>query len=1128
MALLEIYFQHCIIISIVCIPIGQSGSHDHPHPPPRLNGLTGDQLPPPGSDYFTWFHKCGIPNICPDEYEGKDPRCFPDGHGRRKRSVLRPPHHRRRQKAKEGKDYRIDPDYADRPVFASDIKYPWIGIIERYNSENEVYEFKVGWDGPRLVTPGVWTRACSLTLISPLHALTTIHCVTESVPDLEFDDQVYNSSFKIWKKKTWKGVKQEKFEVDAFVMRAIFGPMHVTQNGSDLLIFDEAYARRIAAVHIPPAGPKLNYHDLAMVEFDIGLKYNKHIRSICLPIHGFPIHASDLEDGRTFVLGGYESENDHTPSQWEEDRPFAISEKDIKQPPLFKNSANGKLFVTPRNEKSTYFKFELVHRHQLQSWTLHGPIMWYNNETSRYTLVGVFIQMEDDRRTAYANKVHQFMLWIIHTLKPISDDAYDGAGGKYPICLHKDCKQPIPLGSVSRTWILNINSTSSNEQRLATPCQFVPEMKRSEKFICPVFKDKESSEKRELVLLEKQLNGFLDDQKNDLGYEWRFCTTRRSELYDCTYAGDKGDRHQTSKNYLDELTLGSFSQKRYHGFETPPIPHSLGTIFAKPKIVPDPTPTNYCDLNNDGGHSYCPVTSRSGSQCLLSETICDGFNDCEDGWDESPHLCIGKCDYWKQYVFPDLAYNYDEPPDFMELTTQHTAQDCYEHCKVTWKCTHWNWWGVGGQGFPRQDYYPDGKMCQVFQGYNTSDPDALVRSRNHNKEYVIRGPRYCKHLFESVEDHVKCSPVYGPPMRTGVFLIQGYTGQYLQQKAKDENQNKDEPRNLEPRLVTVTAEEATELDEIFWNNPNQWLFTFVGTSKFVSKNYYLISEFKKETIPESVKYLTFNSQSDQKIVTLEPLQDETHERTQRWYIKPTNEENGYIEAKIYAKLGTIATWFLTVPTSHGEKFPDLHARFPDEVNHSWDNDTTVLYGNKKDKINEDDKPLQTFRFLECDYGYNSGQRIAGVSKRKPAGDDGLGAIFKEIFTDKFVFPHEMNFTAGEFIFMDLFGLSHARYYMLYENMILGTARAHKQIVDTMKESSTIFDYAGRMRIKHSRIFTNMYETWNKFADKSNPAENCFWYQCKLLLPKLRDYIKQKVKEDQFMVTPGAHTDSSNG
>ena len=49
-------------------------------------------------------------------------------------------------------------------------------------------------------------------------------------------------------------------------------------------IFDEAYARRIAAVHIPPAGPKLNYHDLAMVEFDIGLKYNKHIRSICLPM----------------------------------------------------------------------------------------------------------------------------------------------------------------------------------------------------------------------------------------------------------------------------------------------------------------------------------------------------------------------------------------------------------------------------------------------------------------------------------------------------------------------------------------------------------------------------------------------------------------------------------------------------------------------------------------------------------------------------------------------------------------------------------------------------------------------------------------------------------------------------
>ena len=26
----------------------------------------------------------------------------------------------------------------------------------------------------------------------------------------------------------------------------------------------------------------------------------------------------------------------------------------------------------------------------------------------------------------------------------------------------------------------------------------------------------------------------------------------------------------------------------------------------------------------------------------IFKTVCDGHNDCEDGWDESPHLCIGK------------------------------------------------------------------------------------------------------------------------------------------------------------------------------------------------------------------------------------------------------------------------------------------------------------------------------------------------------------------------------------------------------------------------------------------------------------------------------------------------------
>ena len=26
---------------------------------------------------------------------------------------------------------------------------------------------------------------------------------------------------------------------------------------------------------------------------------------------------------------------------------------------------------------------------------------------------------------------------------------------------------------------------------------------------------------------------------------------------------------------------------------------------------------------------------------LLTKNICDGHNDCADGWDESPHLCIG-------------------------------------------------------------------------------------------------------------------------------------------------------------------------------------------------------------------------------------------------------------------------------------------------------------------------------------------------------------------------------------------------------------------------------------------------------------------------------------------------------
>jgi len=900
---------------------------------------------------------------------------------------------------------------------------------------------------------------CTASLITSKHALTALHCVNTKFAGTAInvdDGKAYGQTHEIWGK-----------------LQISFGPMEILDSTDLGSIPPRRIVRR---VHVPPK-TGTGDHDLAMLEFD-EVVFSDHIRPICLPISGFPEPASF-----DFTMAGFGVVNEDTkekPEYLQQLTKVTITSANVLTPEPY-SAANGQLVFKGVHGglKAAHFQYKFEANAKSAGGDSGGPIMAFNPASNRYTIVGVHTHGETTGLLPSGMKVHHFLNWILDHIKP---------GGTRDTCVHEDCKLQADQ-AVKRTWVLQVESDINIYKELASPCHYVPEMNsdNNNKFICPV----DLSADRVKTLTQKDLDGSEIQQRDN---RWRFCTKNCAN-----HMGQDWD----AGYYLDEITAGSFVQPKYTGLE-PPEDHFINIALynTDPKREEHVPHTTLCDVDNEGGHTYCPRTAAGGGNCILSENICDGHFDCEDGWDESPHLCIGKCDLWRQYQYPNLA-NYpdtdvkDPPPDVYQhhaVPASLSAKACHDHCikKKKPKCTHFNWFGNNEN--PRYKV----RTCEIYRKIDKTDKDAFVKVEDENAHYAIRGPRQCPGMFKKVVGKYQCKPVHGVPFQSGIYLIQAYNGQFL-------TNGGGKPKLKTVAYTAITKNVATTLRGKWWMK----LFASDGE---LQESYFIIHNTFDQKKKE---FLTFNKQSD--TVSTEPLEQETVEKTPLWNIVPANPERGFTQVKIYAQVDG-EKHYLTVPLDHYNLFKEFHFKLRGAADHVNDTKTSQLIA-----INEElkqDSLRQTFSFFECEND-NKWVKLDGVLRRKPDYElDTLESIMKEIFTDvepaNFAFPKNMDYFQGEVVFMGIFGISQARYYQMYENLKKRKARVHLQIINAIKDSSSIFDYAGKMRIKPVQ-FAKMYQHWEDLAAKKTPYSGCKWDKCQEHMAKIQIYVIEKV-ETNFLDT----------
>jgi len=1007
-----------------------AGRWKYKDPGLEIDGLTGNQLPPPYTGYFREFQQCGIPNHCPTNSNNQGPTkpgCLPPpaSSGRKKRGILRPPG--LNHSTTTGEDYVINGDDV------GDYYYPWMILLAVNKDQSPL---------------GNWEIRCTATLISSKHALTACHCVYDTRAHTGInlkDGSGYGRTFALTQN----------------LVQVYFGPAAILPTTD---VKNIPPSRIVRKIHVPPK-PAAGDRDMALLEFD-DVEFSEYVRPICLPINGFPSPSS-----LNFIYAGYGEISISTredPEYLQELAPLVITDDDVLRARTFRGNDGFEYVAASSSRKAVFFKYASMDSSKSTNYgDSGGPIMWLNSDTDRYTIVGVHTHGKDSGGHMSGMKVHMILNWLMDQLKPRS----------WNVCVHPDCRTE-PTKAIKRTWTLHVKSSTKEYKTLATPCQEVPEMDSpsKNKFICPVALAAE----RYKFLDREDLTGSVTKQKEN---RWRFCTLN------CTT--NSLGRDWDPIFYLDEITSGSFVQPKYTGLEAPGPDNqqfNFNLYIKDTERHKQAAHTNMCEVNNNNGHTHCPFFTHSDEPCILSENICDGHNDCADGWDESPHLCIGKCDFWRQYQYPEIAYPEDSGTTGHKIQysiheASASAKSCHEHCaKKGSACTHFNWFG-------NQENKWGEKVCETFEGYNKSDKDALVVAVQDKSKYVVRGPRECPGMFKKKKGNLKCKPVYGVPYQTGIYLLQAYNGQYLVNGGVNGI-----PKLRSVKYTTITKKGDTTLG-------GQWQLRLITNGSSLYKTMFTIKSAKDET------YLTFDKNS--KFLTTEnEMANPTQEKTQLWKIERGYRIRGYIGTPIYAELGG-KRYYMTVPLAHSNLFTAYHIKEVGQPDHTNDERKTELQAVKKEAL----KPsiVQRFLFLEC----HVPKKFDGILRRRPSYEsDTLEGIIEIIFgstkPSEFRFPHLMDYKQGEILFLTVFGLNPARYYQMFENMKKKQARVHLQIIEAMKESSTIFDYAGKMRTSPYQ-FHVMYLNWRNLANATDEAlHGCNWLDCRVHMDHLKKYVKQKV------------------
>jgi len=991
---------------------------------PKL--LHGNQLPPPGSGYAAHYNDCGKPNVC-------DGNGGPGCNGRKRRSILRPPAGRNRTMwaRSQGDDYVRGGD--DVPEYT----YPWVGrFAERSLPAGRV--------------------TCTAILISSRHALTAKHCFNKSYG--------YGKSYDFREKSNYRLTFGRKSSTD---------PSPVKVN--------------IIKLHVPEKHNKNSDSDIMLIEFD-EIKFSDYVRPICLPVHGIPqappATLTFLGYGATNYVKSRESvSKEYKPKLQQIDVGCCLI--DLKNPGEEITSDHQKFeaWHATDNPVTVHMTAVIPRGRATCAGDSGGPWMWRNEDTNRFTLIGVASHTGTDAcfdkgpqipQTAIATKVSSFMDFIVK--KMFREDALQ-------YCLHDECKIDAPPTPISRTWMVQtLNRDGSiKKTNLAPPCAYSA-MRR--KYVCPV----------------------------DLQNGRTRINTESQKLRVCGKCGKNEAADWTWTHYLDEITAGSFSQPDYTApYTASESPWSkFSSLIDKPSFERATFQKYYhsCHIRKDvSTNIYCP--QQDNEQCIFPENVCDGYQDCEDGWDESPHLCTGKCDFWKQYQYPSFAYSKPTAASgYFNKNNVKSAVKCHDECVKNDICTHWNWYGKGKNQQSKASCLLLIGETKKFHDFNDDEIKIDVLS----KKYRIRGPKFCPHDTGTELDlssdfgwyNIRtCKPTNGIPYRAGIYLIQAYNGMFLVNEAPNVD--------MGPFKLEVMANKGQNNNGNLNTNKGEWIFNFYGDKDDLFNSYFTLQSGYDGGVKNGKPlFLTLKNRA----VKLEELAKASNVQTnvpgwphgfdfdfstngqkQYWFMEPARSYRGYTEVFIYTKIGSTNTkHYLTVSKEAFKTFPEYHYKLnnekkPKDSRHKFDNEKYTIE-QAVGITNEEEKIRQTFRILECDYGLQDGSTKRGVTRQdlrafsSAAGKQELHGLLQDVVGN----PLE---EAGEKVLRNIFGINHER---LSQKLFLEKAEAvdqlFNQIVETMAVSETIYDYAGRMRITPDD-FRNMHATWDLFA--KNDIAQKIWY-----------------------------------
>jgi len=955
-----------------------------------IDGLTGNQLPPPDSAYRDYFHKCGIVNECKDSGVG----CK-----RKKRSILKLKKSNFSSNSPQGEDYITGG--TDQP----DYKYPWVGrLVSREAVEQKSNE-----------------AVCTVSLISSRHVITAKHC-------FKYDVELKYNATTI--------PPRGALGVD-------FGPNRVRE-------MKDLHEIREIFVPIQQFG---SAHDIA-VALIYEVKFTDKLRPICLPIYGMPGstkvdfvgygHAGTYTSLNPLKPTSFLRKKGETKEKLQKLTDLQLTKKLTEQPQKV-TKANKEVFLdNPYGSiKTSFFQITFdAGDQQICGGDSGGPLMWKNPKTQKYVILGVAQDisatdykfcLRDEPTVAHRANFGKISLFLPEIVKYL-------VGGEHNVCMDPFCRGANPDGLTKRTWLATVTKTAGETyQTLSAPCFYHDgigvDANPHPSHVCPIDLDGY----RNLDI------GRVVAGRNEL---WRPCSPCPKPDWD-------------SSHLLDEITAGSMSQERYTGIEAPTI---AAEYFSDRK---NHLPSHdVCEIDAESGNTYtelitCPQYKFLGApdkQCLLPQNICDGHEDCYDGWDESPHLCIGKCDFFYQYQ--QSTYNYKGVSNVQGHVVS-SAKECLDNCVADQLCTYFNWFG-GDKGQSKI------KICETFAG-QLSNKIAENNGENTLIKNTIRGPRQCIGPRDP-EDHFTCTPTKGVPYRSGFFFIQAKTGHFLETG----NWSTDSKINevvFSPRELSQISKKSLWLKtsngvELSFNEA-EWIFIFHAEDT-MAKSWFLIQSGYTNGTSQPAMYLTGNRNSIDVQEKINNFGDGSNSN-QKWFIEQATPGRGFLEVKIYTKLANGNRYIAS--TSPADDIDGYNFEYTSGADlHQY---KLELEG--KCSPNESNKLCftQVFRLFECDHGLLTGSSIRGIKRKinqnKQSGiDTKLQAAFDTLSVK------DKNFIEGSMLRI-LFGISNIRYAaaklheIAFENLL-------KTISKAFAESDSLLDYAGRMRLSESEYKT-LRKTW---------------------------------------------------